>query len=1103
MVSSRSKTAAEGAANKRTTRSSVASGAAPNVQDISKPEQEDNKKAVQKKVASSKPPVSSASMTSKSTDRSRKKGGGTYCLCKGEDDGTPMIKCEGGCQSWYHFRCVDLDEDDAGEIEQYICPECEVKTGRKTVMDFEGTDAFVEPPPVVPAQPVAKKTRRRIPNEEIDVVDSPEESDGAGSEDDYVAEPSNRKSKTSKRPARQATVSSDETVTDVDDNESEGGRRRRPPKSGRLKRLKKVSASPAPESSLKRRSSSAQHPAPKRSKTAEPSHDDAIRKYCLSKLEEIIRPMFEEYREEQSRSQTEGQVKEEGGDDARESTISSVEDDKNELVQKVKSFVNELERCMMDTYAEPDKTGKPSAGGKYKERFRMLQFNLPKPDRVALRKGIASGRITPAQLNVMSSTDLANEQTKHEIEQAEKEALEHSILQKITAPRAKITHKGLETIEDMSGQRAADAAREEEERRMEMEKREREKVARTRTLSISHHQGSPTSAMEQSPSSSTLPKQSPTVDTSGSQQSWGAPAPIPIQVQQAVLPVSPATGRPTVRPLFMPSVANELATSEQGLSLDDIINMDDDVPMKDAPPSNSQQRMIVQVSGEAGPSSSPITVTPSGPSPFAPSRPAASPQRSSFDLSALWTGSNRDEGPNTSGDDIAADRSATSPADDNPTTGNAPEGQEEAMELDSDDDDNERALDAIFEQTASVAQTNENLFPQSMSIVDSLPEVWTGNITMPKENFEILSIDVSCKQIGGRNLEPLSGYWQTLFPATQARIDGRVPTAQSAQYLVSVRMNSSKELIVVIFTPRSEEAISKFNELIDFLMRKDRHALVFPWGAQPKPQAPGRELYLIPLLKDQPIPEFLELMDDHRLPKERPANVLLGAFVLNKGKLMATTPLPGAVGPAPTPTPFPSLPSAPQSIPSIPPGSVPTSQPSVAPSTQARIDQAALAVEIASLTPEQVSLMVQHLSQSRSLPLPTPVGAPTYAPATGSTPPHAPSYPAPGMPPFPPQFPPTSQQQAQPLPGHYSPSQPYSPPHSQGQYGEHYFDDRAGRNRDFGRDGYGGRGAGWRGSERGRRGKRGRGKPFHDDRGPRPASADKAWGDRNQGGPPR
>ena len=85
----------------------------------------------------------------------------------------------------------------------------------------------------------------------------------------------------------------------------------------------------------------------------------------------------------------------------------------------------------------------------FRDRFRMLQFNLPKTDRVALRKGIATGKISPAQLNVMSSTDLADEHTKHEIEVAEKEALAHSILQKITAPLAKMTHKGYETIEDV------------------------------------------------------------------------------------------------------------------------------------------------------------------------------------------------------------------------------------------------------------------------------------------------------------------------------------------------------------------------------------------------------------------------------------------------------------------------------------------------------------------------------------------------------------------------------------------------------------------------------------------------------------------------------
>jgi len=43
----------------------------------------------------------------------------------------------------------------------------------------------------------------------------------------------------------------------------------------------------------------------------------------------------------------------------------------------------------------------------------------------------------------MSSTELASQEQATVDQQAEQEALEHSILVKTTVPRAKITHKGL------------------------------------------------------------------------------------------------------------------------------------------------------------------------------------------------------------------------------------------------------------------------------------------------------------------------------------------------------------------------------------------------------------------------------------------------------------------------------------------------------------------------------------------------------------------------------------------------------------------------------------------------------------------------------------
>jgi hypothetical protein len=90
-----------------------------------------------------------------------------FCSCRGVDDGTPMVQC-GNCDEWsgiivislffstddrrrYHFRCVNLNEDDASEISEsfvsisaftgvtsyatvvYVCPACQEKTGWRTV----------------------------------------------------------------------------------------------------------------------------------------------------------------------------------------------------------------------------------------------------------------------------------------------------------------------------------------------------------------------------------------------------------------------------------------------------------------------------------------------------------------------------------------------------------------------------------------------------------------------------------------------------------------------------------------------------------------------------------------------------------------------------------------------------------------------------------------------------------------------------------------------------------------------------------------------------------------------------------------------------------
>ncbi|GAB7346426.1 hypothetical protein MBLNU457_5123t1 [Dothideomycetes sp. NU457] len=50
---------------------------------------------------------------------------GIYCICRRADTGTFMIGCDGGCDDWFHGKCVGINEKDKGLIDKYICPNCE------------------------------------------------------------------------------------------------------------------------------------------------------------------------------------------------------------------------------------------------------------------------------------------------------------------------------------------------------------------------------------------------------------------------------------------------------------------------------------------------------------------------------------------------------------------------------------------------------------------------------------------------------------------------------------------------------------------------------------------------------------------------------------------------------------------------------------------------------------------------------------------------------------------------------------------------------------------------------------------------------------------
>jgi COMPASS component SPP1 len=54
-----------------------------------------------------------------------------YCICQSiYTDGELMLFCEGGCENWYHPKCVGITEDDAKRMgsnpnEKWICSKCQ------------------------------------------------------------------------------------------------------------------------------------------------------------------------------------------------------------------------------------------------------------------------------------------------------------------------------------------------------------------------------------------------------------------------------------------------------------------------------------------------------------------------------------------------------------------------------------------------------------------------------------------------------------------------------------------------------------------------------------------------------------------------------------------------------------------------------------------------------------------------------------------------------------------------------------------------------------------------------------------------------------------
>ena len=66
-------------------------------------------------------PLRSSPFPTSSDVNDSDEGNDLFCICRRPDDHTWMIGCDGGCEDWFHGKCVDIDERDGNLIDKYIC----------------------------------------------------------------------------------------------------------------------------------------------------------------------------------------------------------------------------------------------------------------------------------------------------------------------------------------------------------------------------------------------------------------------------------------------------------------------------------------------------------------------------------------------------------------------------------------------------------------------------------------------------------------------------------------------------------------------------------------------------------------------------------------------------------------------------------------------------------------------------------------------------------------------------------------------------------------------------------------------------------------------
>ena len=230
-----------------------------------------------------------------------------------------------------------------------------------------------------------------------------------------------------------------------------------------------------------------------------------------------------------------------------------------------------------------------------------------------------------------------------------------------------------------------------------------------------------------------------------------------------------------------------------------------------------------------------------------------------------------------------------------------------------DDPDLDRILN---EDTANSPPYSPSAYEYELpNTLTKLPPIWSGDIAMPS----VAHFSAQARFVGGpHSVTDLP--WSNILPQHLV-IDGRIPIETTTKYLDAQRSSSTKNVIAIQLDAAEDSHKEMHNKLYQYFHDRQRYGVLQIQSNIVK------DAYLVPLAPSQPIPDQIELMDSHDIPRTRTEPYLLAILVIQKSiphellKSPATF-SPGITAPPATSPPNPDI-AKPYSPPVFSPSNIP------------------------------------------------------------------------------------------------------------------------------------------------------------------------------------